>query len=167
MRMRLYHFTSRENLRAIQQSGLSLGTVHVSQRERLNAVWLTADPGPNGHGLESGGAFMSELDRQEAQEWTGVRPPAGARFPKMADVRVSVELEPGDRNLQDWLPWARRHLSAEWMAHLHPVASGNLKKAKTWRLYFGIIPPNRFAAIEELEQSPSVVPLRPQVRIAS
>ncbi len=161
--MLLYHFTSRAHLPSIEQNGLTLGTVHVSARERRNAVWLTSDPGPTAHGLEGGGAFMSDAERQEAREWSGVMPPPGARFPKNADVRIAVELEPNDPHLHDWLPWARRHLDPEWMAHLHPIASGTLKKAKTWRLYFGVIPPSAFVTLHELAAAPEVVPLRPVV----
>jgi len=157
----LYHFTSRAHLPAIEQKGLAFGVVHVSASERRNAVWLTTDPGANGHGLEAGGAFMSDAERREAREWSGVMPPPGARFPKNADVRISVELEPNDPHLHEWLPWARRHLDPDWMAHLHPIASGTLKKAKTWRLYFGLIPPTAFVALDELTAAPAVVALRP------
>jgi len=162
----LYHFTSRDNLRTIRMAGLTRGTVHLSPHEQLNAVWLTASAACTSHGLEAGGAFMSDAERREALEWTGALPPPGARFPKNAEICITVELEPNDRNLHDWLPWARRHLSPDWLAHLHPIASGNLKKAKSWRLYFGIIPPDQFVHIEELEPAPQVVPLRP-LRLAS
>jgi hypothetical protein len=148
--MLLYHFTTRDHVRSILQSGLTRGAVHTSAATQLNAVWLTTDPGPDGHGLEWGADFMSDLDRREAKHWSGKLPPPGARFPKEASVRITVALEAGDRNLHEWLPWARRQLKPDWMAYLHPVAGGNLRKAKTWRLYFGIIPPAAFAAVEEL-----------------
>lgn len=165
--MLLYHFTSRKHLRSITAGGLNRGTVHLSDATQLNAVWLTTDAGPRGHGLEGGGDFMNDRQRQEALEWSGALPPPGTRFPKDADVRISVELDQGDRELHEWLPWARRHIDPEWMAHLHPVVSGNLKKAKTWRIYTGVIPPARFVAVEELEATPAVVPLRPALPLAS
>lgn len=154
--MLLHHFTSRDNLRNIKAAGLTRGVVHVSATRQVSAIWLTADPGPSGHGLEAGGAFMSDVDRREARDWTGAMPPPGARFPKLAEVRISVELDPADRNLHEWLPWARRHVDPEWLAHLHPVASFNLKKAKFWRIYTGIIPPDSIVGIEELERQPAV-----------
>lgn len=157
----LYHFTTRALLPAIRQGGLSRGTIHVSATERRNGVWLTTDPGSGGHGLETGGAFMSDDQRREAQEWSGTLPLPGARFPKNAEVRIAVDLASGDPQLHEWLPWARRHLDAEWMAHLHPITGGTLKKAKTWRIYLGVIPPEAFAAVEELAAPSAVVPLRP------
>lgn len=165
--MLLYHFTTRDHLRSILQGGLSRGVVHISAATQLNAVWLTSDPGPNGHGLEWGGAFMSDLDRREAGHWTGRLPPPGARFPKDASVRIAVAIEPGDRNLHDWLPWARRRLKPDWMAYLHPVAGGNLKKARTWRLYFGTIPPSAFATVEEFSGDEYHPLARPALRQAS
>lgn len=152
--MRLYHFTARECLGSIRASGLNRGIVHLSATSQLNAVWLTTDPGPRGHGLEAGGRFMTDEERQQAREWAGHVPLAGARFPKVANVRITVDLDDGDRGLHEWLPWARRHLDFDWMTALHPVASGTLRKAKTWRLYLGIIPPDRFAAIESLDEVP-------------
>lgn len=165
--MLLYHFTSRDNLRSILRTGLSRGVVPVSSEQRLNAVWLTADAGPGGHGLESGGDFMTDLDRREAYEWTGVMPPPGARFPKSAEVRITVDLPPGDRNLHEWLPWARRQVEPEWLAFLHPVAGGNLKRAKSWRLYFGTVQPEAFLAVDELEGSMAQPEARPRLRLVS
>lgn len=155
-----YHFTSRLHVGEIMRSGLSRGAVHLARDRLLNAVWLTTDPGPNGHGLEAGGAFMSEIERREAQEWSGTMLPPGSRFPKNADVRIAVDLGEQDPNLHERLPWARRRIEPEWLASLHPVALGNLKKAKSWRLYFGVIAPQEFVAVEELASAPAVVPLR-------
>ncbi len=151
--MLLHHFTARDQLRRIRNEGLTRGAVHLSATHQVNAVWLTTDAG-SGHGLESGGAFMSDDDRREALEWTGAMPPPGARFPKLAQVRISVELDPSDRNLHEWLPWARRHIQQYWLAQLHPVASINLKKAKRWRIYNGVIPPDAFVEMVELEAAP-------------
>lgn len=149
--MRLYHFTTRECLRSIMGGGLNRGIVHLSPTSQLNAVWLTTDPGPRGHGLEVGGRFMTDEERREAREWAGEVPPPGARFPKAATVRIDVDLDDDDRSVHEWLPWARRHLDFDWMTALHPVASGTLRKAKTWRLYLGVIPPERIAAVESLD----------------
>src|SRR5687767_2103361 len=124
--MLLYHFTSTQCLPRIRESGLSRGLVPASPGSGLNGVWLTTDAGPGGHGLEAGGAMMTDDQRRQALEWSGVLPPRGARFPKPAEVRITVELEPNDRNLHIWLAWARQHLAPESLAQLHPVASGNL-----------------------------------------
>lgn len=154
--MLLYHFTERQLLPRIHETGLSRGAVPVAPGRWLNAVWLTTDGGPGGHGLESGGAFMTEAQRQQAYEWTGTLPPRGARLPKAAEARIAVEVPAGDRNLHEWLPWARRHLSPEWLAQLHPVGGGNLTQARTWRLYFGVIDPSQFVAVETVGQAAAV-----------
>ncbi len=158
--MLLYHFTSRENLSQIATTGLSRGMVPVSPTEARNGVWLTTDPGPGGHGLENGGKIMTELDRQQALDWTGVLPLPGTRFPKQGPVRITVDLPTSDRNLHEWLPWARQNLSPEWLAVLHSVALGNLIKAKTWRIYFGVIPPESFLAIDSEADHPTARSLR-------
>lgn len=151
--MLLYHFTSRHCLRHILAGGLSCGRVPVSRTASTNAVWLTSDPGPNGHGLEAGGPVMTEAHRQQAYEWTGTRPPPGARHAKEASVRITVDIDRADRDLHDWLPWARRHLPPDWFAELHPIASPNLRKAKTWRLYFGLIPTDAFVAVDAVPET--------------
>ncbi len=161
--MLLHHFTSRDHLRSIKATGLTRGVVHLSRTRQLSAIWLTTDPGPSGHGLEAGGAFMSDDDRREARDWTGAMPPPGARFPKLAEVRITVELDAADRNLHEWLPWARRHVEPEWMAQLHPVASFNLKKAKNWRIYTGIILPEAIVDTRELEASAAPAGVRPRL----
>ena len=149
--MLLYHFTSADSLPQIRAGGLSRGTVPVSPTRGLNAVWLTTDGGPGGHGLEAGGAMMSDDQRRQALEWSGVLPPAGTRLAKPATARITGDLVPNDRNLHVWLSWARQHLAPDWLARLHPVAGGNLRQAKTWRLYFGLIPAESFVAVERLE----------------
>jgi hypothetical protein len=158
--MLLYHFTSKEALRHILAGGLSRGAVPTSATAALNAVWLSTDPGPDGHGLEAGGALMSDAQRQQTYEWTGVRPPPGARYPKDASVRIAVDLSPSDRNLHEWLPWARRALSPDWFAQLHPIAGGNLRKARTWRLYFGFIPASEFVAVDPVPAAAPPIPVR-------
>ncbi len=157
--MLLYHFTSRPCLRHILAGGLSCGRVPVSRAISSNAVWLTTDPGPNGHGLEAGGALMTDAHRQQAYEWTGIRPLPGARHARDASIRISVDIDRADRNLHDWLPWARGHLPADWFAELHPIASPNWRKARTWRLYFGIIPVDAFVAVDEMAAQPPASPL--------
>ena len=156
--MLLYHFTSEAALRQIREGGLSRGAVTTSPATTLNAVWLTTNPGPDGHGLESGGAVMTEAQREQAWEWSGVWPPPGARLPKEASVRITVDLDPTDRDLHEWLAWARRNVSPETFAELHPVASPIHRKAKSWRLYFGVIPASDFVAVDIAAQPMPATP---------
>jgi hypothetical protein len=154
--MLLYHFTSPENLPRIRRTGLSLGSVHVSPGETLNAVWLTTKSTADAHGLENGGAFLTADQREEARKWGGELPPHGTRFPKDGSIRITVEIHSNDRDLHEWLPWARQHVAPDMMALLHPIGS-NLHRAKSWRLFFGTIAPNAFVAIDEVEVAPRMI----------
>src|SRR3954463_8862075 len=113
--MLLYHFTARQNLPLILKSGLVHGSVPVAPGRSMNAVWLTTDPGPNGHGLEAGGRFMTADDRRQVYSWTGRGPSEGERLPKAAEVRIEVDLDHNDRRLHDWFPWARLPLAPDWL----------------------------------------------------
>ncbi len=156
----LYHFTSPAHCQTILRTGLSRGSVPLSPTKDLNAVWLTSDPSPDGHGLEAGGAFMTEHQRQQAFEWSGVLPPEGSRFPKDDSVRLTVELMDDDENLHAWLPWARRHLPLALFPILHPVGSKSLRQAKSWFIYTGIIPPTALVAVDQ--KTPQGQPRHPQ-----
>jgi hypothetical protein len=152
--MLLYHFTSRHGLPAILKNGLLYGRVPVSPDRAVNAIWLTSDPGPEGHGLEQGGRVMTDDERMQAQEWSAVLPPPGTRHAKEASVRITVELSETDRNLHQWLPWARRNLPPEFLAALYPPGA-SLRQAKTWRLYSAMILPGDFVAVDRLEEESS------------
>jgi hypothetical protein len=148
--MLLYHFTSRAKLPAILREGLLFGRVPLGNDRVLNATWLTSDPGPAGHGLSQGGRVMSDDERAQAKEWSGVRPPPGTRFPKEASVRITIELSERDRNLHQWLSWARRNLPPQAFAEMCP-AGADLRQAKTWRLYSAVILPGDFVAVDFVE----------------
>ena len=150
--MLLYHFTSRTTLPAIRQTGLLYGSVPTTLNRSSNAVWLTTDPGPDNHGLAQGGRVMTDDERRQAQEWSAVLPPPGTRHAKEASARITVNLAETDRNLHQWLSWARRNVAPEVRASLHP-AGASLRAAKTWRLYFGAILPADFVAVDLIEPS--------------
>jgi hypothetical protein len=148
--MLLYHFTSRSQLPAILREGLLYGRVPIAPNRAVTAVWLTSDPGPDGHGLEQGGRVMTDDERLQAKEWSAVLPSPGTRYAKEASVRIAVELSETDRNLHQWLPWARRNLPPEFLAAMYP-AGASLRQAKTWRLYSAVILPGDFVAVDRLD----------------
>ena len=148
--MLLYHFTSRNTLSAILRDGLLYGRVPVARDRAMNAIWLTSDPGPDGHGLSQGGRVMTEDERAQAKEWSGVLPPPGTRHAKEASVRITVQLSETDRSLHPWLPWARRNLPPDLLAAIHP-AGASLRAAKTWRLYSAAILPGDFVAVDLID----------------
>lgn len=147
--MLLYHFTSRDSLIPISRTGLSKGSVPCAPGRDLNGVWLTADAGLSGHGLESGGAVMTDEQRWQAKDWSGAQPPAGSRFPKEASIRITVDLEEDDPSLHAWLGWAAKHLPPQVLSVLHPPGSHSLRQARSWFLYFGTIVPSAFVSVEE------------------
>lgn len=149
--MLLFHFTARDRLASIMEGGLSRGDVPVNgpEGEGLNAVWLTTDRSSDGHGL-GGSELMTDEDRLRIFRWKGEMPPEGARWANKRAVRITVKLPSSDAKLKEWLPWARKRLDPDWLAQLNEAGGGN-RKARTWRLYFGIIPPSAFVAVDVLE----------------
>lgn len=148
--MLLYHYTSHHALPHILRDGLSKGEVPLSDREWLNAVNLTADPSPDGHGLDGAREPITEEDAARLYLATGQHWPVGARFVNKRAVRITIKLPSADRNLKDWLPWARKRLSPDYLRRLVGVAGGT-KKARTWKIYFGVIPPSAIVAVDVLE----------------
>jgi len=145
--MVLYHFTCAEFLKSIMREGLCRGDVRTKKIGPLyetNAVWLTTDPQPKGHGLGLPGA-LTEEDRLRHFEVFGTMPPKGSRYPDKRAVRITVNIPKGDPRLQRWTRWARKHCE--------PGVYDNLARAdgsghKTWWLYFGSIAPNQFRDID-------------------
>src|SRR5262249_26234750 len=145
--MVLYHFTCAEFLKSIMRHWLCRGDVRTKKIGPLyetNAVWLTTDPQPKGHGLGLPGA-LTEEDRLRHFEAFGTMPPKGSRYPDKRAVRITVNIPKGDPRLQRWTRWARKHCE--------PGVYDNLARAdgsghKTWWLYFGPIAPNQFRDID-------------------
>lgn len=147
--MILYHYTAREYLTDILAEGLMKGDVPTSPTESLNAVWLTSDPNPNGHGLSRGG-IPTLAERVAWEQWTGERMSDDARFPNKRAVRITVRIPSNDRKLAPWLKWSRRRLDPAWLKDLHSAAGGG-RQPRTWYLYFGIIPPSAFQSVHHLD----------------
>lgn len=146
--MLLYHFTAHDRLGSIMEAGLNKGDVPLSETTGMNAVWLTTDPAPDGHGLDAAGV-LDDAARYTMLRLFGELPPEGSRWSDKTAVRITVRLPSGDRNLKDWLPWARKRASADWLSRLHSAAGGH-RKARTWKLYFGVVPPSAFVAVDIL-----------------
>lgn len=144
--MILYHFTARERLASIMQNGLTTGDVPVDPSQPgLNAVWLTTDSTGAQHGLGEP-RLMAEAEREAISSLRGVMPPPGERWLDKREVRITAFVRPGDRRLRDWLPWARKRLDPQWLRALND-AGGGVRVARTWKLYFGVIPTTHFRAV--------------------
>ena len=148
--MLLYHFTSRDNLPSILAEGLNRGEAPLSDHRVVNAVNLTTDPDPRGHGLDGGGKVVSEEESARAA-LMGWDIPAGTIYANKLEVRITVKLPSSDRNLKRWQSWARKHCEPGYAERLAAAAGSGGKKAKTWWLYFGTVPPTSFAAVEMMD----------------
>lgn len=123
--MLLYHFTSHAGLASILEDGLSQGDVPTNgpESQGLNAVWLTTDSTSDGHGLGDAGV-MTDEERHRIFRWKGQMPPEGSMWLNKRAVRITVKLPASDRNLKDWLPWARKRLDAAWLGQLNKSRDG-------------------------------------------
>ena len=70
--MLLYHFTAPEYIEQIKAEGLTRGDVPTSSTEGINAVWLTSDRSPDGHGL-SDGQVLTDQERDIMERLKGQR----------------------------------------------------------------------------------------------
>lgn len=134
--MNLYHFTAHEHWPSILREGLSRGGVPVTPTTGLNAIWLTSDASPDGHGLSSGEVIAADVAAR-ASVWTSGE---GLRTYDKRALRLLVNVPRGDRRLIRWRPWARKNLEVDWLAALEKAAGGSAK-ARTWFLFWGVIPP--------------------------
>lgn len=148
--MLLYHFTCREHLPAIEAEGLSKGEAPISSREWENAVNLTTDPRPMGHGLSRGEPLEPEIIAAAIRQHGSA--PANTHWPDKTAVRIKVKVSSRDTKLKRWLPWARRRATKQFLDSLH-AAAGATGKEKTWWLYFGTIPPSSFVAVDFLDDA--------------
>jgi len=102
-----YHFTCHEHLEAIMRQGLSRGEVPITARECKNAVWLTTDPNPDGHGLSVAGE-LTDSDREMLAR-LGTPAPRGARCANKRAVRISVKIPRMHLRLVHWPKYAKKH----------------------------------------------------------
>ncbi|WP_120632197.1 hypothetical protein [Ruegeria sp. EL01] len=150
--MIFYHFTALEYLEAIKEEGITKGDVPMTAAgkvgQEVNAVWLTTDATPGGHGLSDGHQLtVSEKIRM------GVPVHINANFPNKRAVRIKVKW-PASKAKQ-WLRWARGRAEKGVIDSL-VSSGGGMAKAKTWHLSFEPIPPSAFLDIRVLG-TPNVV----------
>lgn len=143
--MILYHFTALEYLESILKNGLNKGDIPIARDQGDNAVWFTTDNDPAGHGLTDGRLLTDEEHRQYLKNF-GRKPQPGARFPDKRKVRIDVIIPSSDKSLKEWLPWARKRLTAEWLKTLTRIGGGKAK-ARTWYIYNGVVRPEAFRLV--------------------
>ena len=157
--MLLYHFTAAEYLHSILTNGLTKGDVPISPHEGINAVWLTSDPNASEHGLGEA-RTMTEEDRNGHLAAFGILLPVGSRYPDKRAVRITVKIGSADRHVKRWTAWARKRLTADWLAALNRTGGGE-RKARTWFICLRPISPDEFVKIEAATLETDV-PTRPE-----
>jgi hypothetical protein len=144
----LYHFTARELLPGIARDGLSRGQVPLSPRQAINAVWLTTDGDPSGHGLADGVGLPEHLIAIARR--LNEDPSSVVTLNKRA-IRFAVKLRSRDPDLVHWPRWSKRVLAPDWYEALNRAGGG---KAPTWYLYFGVIAPGLIEPIDVATATP-------------
>ncbi len=147
--MIFYHYTSHEALESIMEQGLNRGEAPLSDRRVVNAVNLTTDPDPTGHGLDNAGHVVTEAEAATLAT-AGILVPAGTVFIEKRAIRIKVKLGSGDTKLKQWRPWSRKHCEPGYADKLERAAGAG-RKPRTWWLYFGTIPATEFLAVDILK----------------
>lgn len=141
--MKLYHYTGIEYVEAILTQGLSKGEVPMGPKAEdcLNGVWFTTEKTPAGHGLTDG-----HIPTAEERKVMRIAPDADVRFPNKRRIRMCVDIKSSDPNLTRWVRWSKTRVPQKWLKTLNN-AGGGMKKARTWYVYWGVVPP---AAIQQV-----------------
>ena len=145
--MIFYHYTTRDALEKIFAEGLTLGEAPISATRVARAVNLTTDPDPSGHGLDGAGDVVTE-------EWSaklaahGIRVPPGTVLANKREARIKIKLPSSDPKLRQWRTWSRKHCEPGFADALEQTGGATKRKARTWWLYFGIIPSSKFDGVE-------------------
>jgi hypothetical protein len=159
--LKFYHYTSSERLASIAEWGLWKGEVPVAPDKLLNAVWLTTDDSPDGHGL---GEPRSLTREEKARK--GLPAEADVRWPNKREARLALRISSADRRLERWSRFASRAVSPAWRAALEK-AGGGQSKANSWYLYWGAVPPEWIVEAIDLRTGASITGLPPPPHAAA
>lgn len=147
--MQLYHFTCKEYLPSIMETGLNRGSVEVTVEQVINGVWLTTSAKPKGIGTMNGG-IMPDNQKADAVRLGMIRLDQindEIRFPDKTAVRITVDVPGSDPALVRWWRWSK--------SNTDPILRDNLIKSdghgfKKWYVYFGTLAPEAFIAVDDL-----------------
>jgi hypothetical protein len=80
------------------------------------------------------------------------------------DVRIRVIVPSTDPKLASWRKWGRKYCDPKCFDVLNRSGSG----WKTWYIYFGVIEPSRFTAVDILNpEAPTKIELLNQIHTSS
>ncbi len=145
--MKLYHYTHEEALPSILAEGLTKGDVPLSPTKGANAVWFTTSQFPTGHGVSGEG--KSHCVTPETAKLFGVPVGTTVHWADKQKIRIRVELETSKTpGLWKWLDFAKAvKIDRAWLKQLH-AGAGDDPKPHTWWLWFAVMPPEYFQAVE-------------------
>lgn len=141
--MKLYHYTCITYLPKILETGLTRGEVVIDWKTTRNAVNLTSDRDPSGHGL-CGARFLTAEEHAQKGHSLGETDPIHI-FPDKRKVRITVDVQKSE--LTRWYRWAGNALQRNVFDGL-VRSGGGMKKARTWYFHRGPIFPAAFCSIE-------------------
>ena len=123
--MLLYHYTAIDFLDSILEHGLNRGLVVMTPRSTgINAVWLTTDPNPAGHGLTDDRQLTPD-ERELIYQIEGNRLSPGAKFANKRAIRLTVKLHSKDRALRKWSSWSVKRIEPSWLTTLNDTGVGS------------------------------------------
>jgi hypothetical protein len=122
----LYHHTNHRVLPVIRREGLTVGRMVVNEKRQVAAISLTLSPTPEGLGINLEEEPLTEVDRVNFYQLTGVLPPPGAKFGANGTVRITVSIPECDARLVHWRDY-RQHVESE---HLRAMEDG--ERPETW-----------------------------------
>lgn len=147
--MIFYHYTSLDAMDSIRREGLNRGEAPLGDHCVVQAVNLTTDRNPEGHGLDHGGHVVTAAEAAVFAS-KGFLIPEGTVYTNKRAVRIKLILPLADRKLKAWRPWSRQNCEVGYAARLERVAGCGGRKARTWWLYFGTVPTSSFQGIDML-----------------
>jgi hypothetical protein len=147
--MIFYHYTTRSAIRSILEQGLTQGEAPLSHTRVARAINLTTDPDPSGHGLDMGGRIVT-AEESALLASKGFIVPPGTVYANKREARIRIKIPSSDPKLKHWRSWSRKHCEPGYPDILEQSAGATPRKARTWWLYFGVVPPTCFEGIEIL-----------------
>ncbi len=141
--MKLFHYTTISRLAQIMEEGLNKGEVPTSSHTWFNAVNLTTDPSPVGHGL-SDARFLTENEARFLGYKVYSKQPVHY-FGNKRKVRLTADVR--RQQLRRWIRWAQKNIDPGYMETLIRTGGG-MAKARTWYFSEEPIPPSSFRLVE-------------------
>lgn len=110
---------------------------------------MTTDPDPAGHDLDGGGDVITE-EQSVILASHGLRIPPGTFLANKREARIKIKPPSSDPKLRQWRTWSRKNCEPGFADALEQSGGATKRNARTWWLYFGVIPSSRFDGVDIL-----------------